>query len=139
MPDTTTQAARLTGDCQKCGSPSEGWAAQYIEDDRLRWAVDWTCRCGLASCDGGRGPAPGWIRGELLAQHGPARLELADKDARGGGVLKVFRDALGLSVREAHAAATELRQGGYVATGVEVHLLADLLRQAGIATAVRTK
>ncbi|MFD8493439.1 hypothetical protein [Amycolatopsis sp. NPDC059657] len=131
--DTNGQAARFLADCQRCGAPTEGWVAQVVRDGRLRWEVDLQCSaCGLASCDWGWEPAAAWVRDELLARHGPRRLELVDPEARGGHVLKAFRDGLGFSLGEAQRAARTLRRSGYEATYAEARLVADLLGRAGI-------
>lgn len=123
-------AADLSGTCGTCDARSVGWAGQVIREGRLRWEEAWECRtCGWVSCDGGWEPAPSWVREAVLAQHGPSVLRAA---GRGGGVLKLFRDVLGLSLEEAGEAVRALRGDGFRCTSVEADCLAGLLREAGV-------
>ncbi|GKQ37236.1 hypothetical protein [Streptomyces sp. A012304] len=123
----TEQAARLSGACEGCGRPGVGWAVQLVMGGRLRWETEWACDvCGIAH-DGGWGPSPAHVREAIVGQHGLHRLRPRDDEVRGAGVLKAFRDAFGLSLREAREAADSLRAGGYEGTYVETRLLSDLL------------
>jgi hypothetical protein len=72
------------------------------------------------------------VRSEILAQHGLYCVKLSDGENRGGGILKVFRDAFDVSIREAQESSRKLKQCGYEGTYVEVNLLSDLLRDEGI-------
>ncbi|MEU2284302.1 hypothetical protein ABZ614_20575 [Streptomyces sp. NPDC013178] len=134
----TQQAARLSDPCQGCGRPCTGWAVQLVKGSRLRWETEWACdECGI-SHDGGWGPSPADVREAMVAQHGLRCLRLADDEARGGGILKAFRNAFGLSLRESQEATGSLRERGYEATHVETHLLSDLLRKEGISSVVHS-
>jgi hypothetical protein len=131
------QAAKLVGNCQTCGSPCEGWAVQLTRDNRLRWELDWDCgACGTVSHDGDWGPSPDELREKLLSQHGSYCLRLEDSRLHGGEILKVFRQALRVSLTEAQQAARTLRRDGYEGTLVEAELLRDQLQQEGIPSAV---
>ncbi|MEV6242271.1 hypothetical protein [Lentzea sp. NPDC051838] len=121
------QAARFEGTCGTCGAACTGWAEQFVEKDGLRWALDLECTCGTASCDRGRGTAQAAVREEILARHGTYRLQ-----AEGAVVLKAIRSAFGLSIAEAQRAA----RAGYSGTLVEVRLLAELVRRAGVPAAL---
>jgi hypothetical protein len=122
----TSQAAKLEELCESCGAPGTGWAVQLVQDGRLRWEEDWQCtECHIASGDRGVG-APAWIRDEILAQHGAYRLTLTDETVEGVVVLKVLRDALGLSIAQAQQAMRALRGAGYEGTYVELTLVAGL-------------
>lgn len=126
------QAAKLSGSCEGCGDLCTGWAVQLTKGGRLRWEIEWACdTCGI-SHHGAWGQAPIEVRSEILAQHGPYCLKLADGDYRGGSVLKAFRGAFDLSIREAQDSAQKLKECGYEGTYVELHLLADLLKDGGV-------
>ena len=130
------QAAKLSGPCQKCGDPCRGWAVQLTRNGRLRWEIEWACdACGI-SHHGAWGAAPDEVRGSILAQHGPYCLRLVDSADRAGVILKAFRSAFDLSIREAHASAHKLKQCGYEGTYMEAQLLSDLLRLGGISCEV---
>jgi len=126
------QAARLSGRCGDCGDPCTGWAVQLTRGGRLRWEIEWACdACGI-SHHGAWGPAPAEVRSEILAQHGPYCVKLTGREYRGGGILKAFRDAFDLSIREAQESSRKLKRCGYEGTFVEVCFLSDLLRKEGI-------
>jgi hypothetical protein len=132
----TEQAARLSSPCPGCGKPCTGWAVQLTRRGRLRWELEWACdECGI-SHEGGWGPAPAEIREVILAQHGPYCLDLADSAARSGRILKAFRAALDISIREAQEFANKLQSGGYEGTFVETQLVSDLLQRDGIPSVV---
>ncbi|MGW0390331.1 hypothetical protein ACWDYJ_05390 [Streptomyces sp. NPDC003042] len=108
-------------------------AWQRIEDGRLHWACEWECdTCGFGAPDvcnreHGQGPAPAHVRAAVVAREGTVLLRV---DGSGGAALKVFRDALGMTIPEVLAAARE----GYRATPVEARYLTDLLGEAGFST-----
>ncbi|WP_089923760.1 hypothetical protein [Lentzea albida] len=119
------QAARLARPCGTCGGAGNSWFAQIGENGALRWELDeWCDDCQVQGCDRGRGPSPVELRAEILAQHGAYRLR--DEAARGAGVLKAFRDVLGLSLPEAAEALRAVRGAGYEGTYVELALVAGL-------------
>lgn len=130
------QAAKLSGPCQECGDPCTGWAVQLTRNGRLRWEIEWACdACGI-SHHGAWGAAPDEVRGTILAQHGPRCLRLVDGANRPGAILKAFRSAFDLSIREVQASAHKLKQCGYEGTYVETQLLSQLLREGGISSEV---
>ncbi|MCX4691256.1 hypothetical protein [Streptomyces sp. NBC_01408] len=104
-------------------------ARQRIEGGRLGWEAEWECdqcRIGEPPCirDRGWGSVPAHVRAAVVAAEGTALLRV---DGSGGAALKVFRDALGMTIREAVTAVRD----GYRATPVEVRYLTDRLREAG--------
>lgn len=130
------QAAKLSGQCQGCGDPCTGWAVQLTKNGRLRWEVEWACdACGI-SHHGAWGPAPAEVRSEILAQHGPYCVKLTSEGYRSGGILKAFRSAFSLSIRESQESARQLKQSGYQGTYVEVKFLSELLRGEGLSSEV---
>ncbi|WP_374775622.1 hypothetical protein OG756_25085 [Streptomyces sp. NBC_01310] len=118
-----------TSPCEPC-TRCVFHAWQLIERGRLGWMSEWECdTCGFGSpetCnrDEGWGPAPGYVRAAAVAAEGTVLLRV---DGSGGAALKVFRDALGMTIRDAVAAVRD----GYRATPVEARYLTDLLRLAG--------
>ncbi|MGW7441453.1 hypothetical protein [Streptomyces sp. NPDC054849] len=125
MPDPTM----LTSYCVPCPHcVFHAW--QLIEGGRLGWEAEWQCdQCGLGApmpCtrDRGWGSVPAHVRAALVAAEGTVPLRV---DGSGGAALKVFRDALGMTIQEALAVVRD----GYRATPVEARYLTDRLREAG--------
>ncbi|MFF7892602.1 hypothetical protein ACFZDI_12030 [Streptomyces sp. NPDC007907] len=110
---------------------------QLIREGRLRWELEWACdTCGNWH-DAGWGPAPDAVRTPLLAEHGTYRILLEGPERPSGKILKAFRDAFGSSVKQAQEDAKELRHRGYQGTLVEVTLIAELLTESGVSTAIQ--
>lgn len=105
-------------------------AWQLIERGRLQWMCEWECdTCGFGApqtCnrDDGWGRPREDVRAAVVAAEGTVLLRV---DGCGGAALKVFRDALGMTIPEALAAVRD----GYRATPVEARFLTELLREAG--------
>ncbi|MCX5376167.1 hypothetical protein [Streptomyces sp. NBC_00091] len=105
-------------------------AWQRIADGRLCWEAEWECvRCefgapDVCDLDHGWGRAPERVRAAIVAAEGTVLLRV---DGSGGAALKVFRDALGMTIPEVLAAVRE----GYRATPVEAEYLTHLLGEAG--------
>ena len=132
------QAAQLSDTCQSCGVLCTGWAVQLTREGRLRWEVEWECdACGTISHEGKWGSAPPEVRNVILAQHGYHCLQLADRESRGGAILKAFRDAFDLTIRQAQESASKLKKTGYEGTYVETLFLSELLQGGGVATVLR--
>ncbi|MBT2456597.1 hypothetical protein [Streptomyces sp. ISL-86] len=97
-------------------------AWQRIERGRLGWMSEWECdTCGFGApetCnrDHGWGRAPDDVRAAVVAAGGTVLLRVGGCD---GAALKVFRDALGMTMQELLAAVRD----GYRATPVEAELL----------------
>ncbi|WP_327304815.1 hypothetical protein OG730_15595 [Streptomyces sp. NBC_01298] len=105
-------------------------AWQLIERGRLLWRSEWECdTCGFGAAetchlDGGRGLPPAEVRAAVVAAEGTVLLPLRGAPAP---ALKVFRDELGLTMRELLAAIRD----GYRATPVEARHLTALLQESG--------
>ncbi|MEW1634956.1 hypothetical protein AB0469_12850 [Streptomyces sp. NPDC093801] len=111
--------------CPSCPAAAEVTAGLAWTGGRLEWGSEQHCpACGAGFPDCGRGEPPAALRGRLLAEHGPSRLEFP---RAGAAVMKVLRAELGLSLAEVRRVVRE----GYEATGPEVAKLAEALRRAG--------
>lgn len=131
------QAARLSGKCQTCGSPCDGWGVQLTRDNRPCWELTWDCDvCGTVSDDGDWGPAPAELRKELLLQHGGYCLRLREGNSGGAKILLVFRQVFNSNFKDAQEFRSKLRGCGYEGTFVETDLLSNRLQQEGIITVV---
>jgi hypothetical protein len=134
---TATQGVRLTSECGHCGGELVRDVGQFVDRGRLRWGVEGRCRdCTSAWCELGTGPAPREIRQALLAQHGTARLCLADQEASLVPALRALREMRQLSLREARRMATELKERGLVGTFVEMAHLAEGLRGRSVSVTI---
>ncbi|MFF8833254.1 hypothetical protein [Streptomyces sp. NPDC015131] len=112
---------------------------QVLAGGGLRWDVESACAvCGfaLAACGG---DMPDARRRQMLAEHGPTRLEVSGPSTQDGvTVMRVVRAELGVDLAGAKAVARRVLNGGYSGTYPEVELLARALRACGInASAVR--
>ncbi|WP_330291133.1 hypothetical protein [Streptomyces sp. NBC_00576] len=126
---TTAQGVKLTSQCESCGGELVRDVGQFIDRGRLRWSVEGQCQtCPNAWCEMDTGPAPEEIRQALLAEHGHARLRLADKNASFVPVLRALREMQNLSLGEARKVVADLREVGVVGTSVEMAYLAEGLR-----------
>lgn len=111
-------------------------AWQRIEEGRLRWMSEWECdTCGFGapqSCNRahGWGRPPEHVRAAVVAAEGTVVLRVG---GRGGAGLKVFRDALGMTMQQLLAAVRD----GYRATPVEARYLTEQLSAAAAAAGPR--
>ncbi|MFE1957521.1 hypothetical protein [Streptomyces sp. NPDC059479] len=113
---------------------------QCIDRGELWWTIEGACRtCANVWCEQGTGAAsPDEIREALLAAHGPARLRIVDAESSLVPVLRALREMLHLSLHEARAMATTLKETGLVGTLVEMQFIADGLQRRSVATAIET-
>ncbi|WP_232838469.1 hypothetical protein [Streptomyces geranii] len=132
---TITQGANVTSPCTGCGGVLVRDVGQFIEGEQLCWGVEGWCQtCPAAWCETGAGPSPEEIRQALLAEHGAARLRLADKETGLVPVLRALRETRQLSLGEARLLAAELSGVGLVGTFVEMAYLAAGLHKRSVAT-----
>ncbi|MEV7690340.1 hypothetical protein [Streptomyces bungoensis] len=130
-----TQGVKLTSTCPVCGGVLIRDVGQFIARGQLRWGIEGRCRtCPNAWCETGVGAAPEEISQALLAEHGPARLRLATKEAPLVPVLRALRETCHLSLGEARLMAADLGGGGLTGTSVEMAHLAEGLRKRSVAT-----
>ncbi|MCJ0871248.1 hypothetical protein [Streptomyces sp. AP-93] len=106
-------------------------AWQLIERGRLLWMSEWECdTCGfgapeICNRDEGWGRPPAEVRAAVVAAEGTVLLRVG---GAGGGPLRAFRDALGLTMQELRTAVRD----GYRATPVEAWYLTALLQESGV-------
>ncbi|WP_030915823.1 hypothetical protein [Streptomyces sp. NRRL B-24720] len=113
---------------------------QHIDHGQLWWGTEGSCTaCPNGWCEQDTGGAtPAEIRNALLAEHGPARLCLADDVSSLVPVLRVLREMLRLSLGQARVMATMLQEAGLAGTLVEMELIADGLQRRSVATTIET-
>ncbi|WP_327071331.1 hypothetical protein [Kitasatospora sp. NBC_01302] len=132
--EVTGESVEYTSPCPDCAAALTCSGGQELVGSTLEWSIEYHCpTCGWALADCGRGDLPDSLRGRLLAEHGPARLQLADPAAGAVTVMKVLRAELGGDLAHAKATLHRIRTGTYVGTLAEMALLAMRLQDAGIA------
>ncbi|MFI5633332.1 hypothetical protein ACIA8E_28885 [Streptomyces sp. NPDC051664] len=115
-------------------------SGQYIDCGQLWWGSEGACETcidGWCEQDTG-GETPEVIRNALLAEHGPARLHLADNESNLVPILRALREVLHLSLRQARATASTLKETGLVGTLVEMDFIAAGLQRRSVATTIET-
>lgn len=128
-----SQTATRETICDTCGMRVTRYITQLIHRDQLRWDLEGVCSaCTNQFHTGGPGELPEGLREALLSTHGPARLRLQGESRQQVIVMKVLREVLDLSVREAEKAVHELRRAGPAGTYVEMEFLAQRLRVRGV-------
>ncbi|MEV6756684.1 hypothetical protein [Streptomyces sp. NPDC051214] len=128
------ESIRYFAACQGCGADAEWCGVQALVNDVLRWDVETTCPAcgfGLAICGG---DLPEELRGQLVCEHGRARLQVA-VPARNAVIMRVLRAELGIGLDRVRAVLEQVMAGQYSGTLPEMELLARKLRAAGIAAA----
>ncbi|MGW6404385.1 hypothetical protein [Streptomyces sp. NPDC055134] len=135
-----TQGVKVTARCDDCGGALICDIGQYIDRGQLWWGTEGACKsCPSRWCEQDTGGAtPEEIRQALLAEHGSARLRLADNESSLIAVLRVLREALHLSLGQARAMADELKESGLVGTVVEMELIAGGLQLRSVTTTIET-
>ncbi|MFH9727860.1 hypothetical protein ACH4M4_33575 [Streptomyces sp. NPDC017254] len=132
------ESIRYSAVCQGCGAEAEWCGVQALVGEALRWDVESACpTCGsaLAVCGGG---LPEELRGQLLSEHGRARLQVAPP-TRNAAIMRVLRVELGIGLDGIRSVLDQVLTGQYSGTLPEMELLARKLRSSGIeATASRT-
>ncbi|WEH16840.1 hypothetical protein [Streptomyces sp. VNUA24] len=135
VPQVVFESVRYSAMCHDCGAELECCGVQALVDGRLRWDIESTCSaCGfaVAVCDG---DLPSEQRQQLLAEHGPATLQVLDESANSVVIMRVLRAELGIDLIDAKAVLRRVLSGGYSGTLPELELLAQKLQAAGIAAA----
>ncbi|WP_250301174.1 hypothetical protein OG204_15740 [Streptomyces sp. NBC_01387] len=135
-----TQGAQVTARCEDCGGVLIRDTGQYIDHGQLWWSTEGACEsCPNRWCEQDTGGAtPEEIRNALLAEHGPARLRIADNELHRLPVLRALREVLHLSLHQARATACTLRETGLVGTLVEMEFVAAGLHRRSVATSIET-
>ncbi|MFB7324356.1 MULTISPECIES: hypothetical protein [unclassified Streptomyces] len=108
-------------------------SAGGLVDGQVHWDITRRCAvCGACVVVCGRSDVPGDLRERLLAEHGPARLQLLDSSTSGVVLMKVMRAELGLDLIRAKATVQRVRAGTQAGTLTEMEFLAHWLRRAGV-------
>ncbi|MGW0189276.1 hypothetical protein ACWDV7_26410 [Streptomyces sp. NPDC003362] len=139
--ESVLESVRYSAICQDCGAELECCGVQALVDDGgLRWDVESTCSaCGFAIAVCG-GEMPSARRDQMLAEHGPAKLQLISASAKHVVIMRVLRAELGIDLVEAKAVLRRVLSGDYSGTLPEMELLARKLRASGIpAVAARSR
>ena len=106
---------------------------------RLEWTVSTRCPvCANATEECGRGDSPELIRQALVDAHGWSRIVPGQPAPSPVAVMKVLREAGSgpITLADARERAAQLLTGGHRGTRVELELLAQRLRDAGVAVEV---
>jgi hypothetical protein len=134
---TPGEGARVTVPCEDCGGVLDLDVGQSVQDGRLRWDAEGACRsCPNLYATGGWDETPEWLRDELLAGHGAARLSVAEGVPSLLPVLKAVRELWNVPLPRAKALADELLGSGWYGTRAEMELAALGLRAHGVAVTV---
>lgn len=126
------ELVRYPSECEVCGAMAECVGGEGLVGGQVHWDITRSCAvCGMyIAC--GRSDVPGDLRERLLAEHGPARLQLRDPSTSAVVVMKVMRSELGLDPIQAKAMVQRIRAGTHTGTLTEMEFLAHRLRQAGV-------
>ncbi|MFE1363029.1 hypothetical protein ACFW84_02140 [Streptomyces anulatus] len=128
-----TATVHWSAACDTCGADLRCSGTQAVRDDRLWWDEEHRCsRCDSTVLVCGDAP-PDHLRARMLAEHGAARLVLAEAPVRRLPVLRVLRTDGGRTLPQARAMLELILGGGHHGTGPEIELLARRLRASGIA------
>ncbi|MFI8825473.1 hypothetical protein [Streptomyces sp. NPDC053431] len=121
--------------CPDCDAELVCQGVQALTGARLRWDVEFSCSacgCGWASC--GAAAPPPERRAQLLAEHGPARLEVTGPGTAVVAVMRVLRaEHPGLDPVAAKEEARRVLSGDRAGTLPEMERLARGLRERGVA------
>jgi hypothetical protein len=131
-----SQGAQLACPCGVCGASAVCEVGERIVHGRLQWTISSRCRaCGDETEEIGWDDSPAKVRNALLDTHGPVRIRLEPPPEDLASVMKVLRQRGKVAIGEAKAQAQRLAAGELVGTLVEMELLAERLREAGIGAA----
>ncbi|MFE1854816.1 hypothetical protein [Streptomyces sp. NPDC059489] len=124
--------------CQDCGAELECHGVQALVGGRLRWDVESACpSCGfaLALCGG---DLPRERREQLLAEHGPAVLQVLGASPNSVVIMRVLRAEFGTDLAATRAVLRSVLSGDCTGTLPEMEHVARRLRASGI-TAVAAR
>ncbi len=136
-----TRGVKVAARCEDCGGVLIHDVGQYLDGGQLWWGTEGACEtCPNGWCEQDTGGAtPEEIRQALLAEHGPARLHLADDEPSLVPILRVLRETLHLPLGQARTMASDLKETGLVGTLVEMELIAAGLLRRSVATTIETR
>jgi hypothetical protein len=127
------ESVRYRSECEDCGALAECDGGEGLVDGQMHWDITRRCAvCGMYVMVCGRSDVPGDLRERLLAEHGPARLQLRDSSTSAVVLMRVMRAELGLDLIQAKAMVQRVCAGTHTGTLTEMEFLAHRLRQAGV-------
>ncbi|WP_328908231.1 hypothetical protein OG230_01155 [Streptomyces sp. NBC_00234] len=135
MEQPVIESVRYSAVCQDCGAELECWGTHALVYGELRWDVESACSaCGsaLAACGG---DLPVERRDQILAEYGPARLQVSSPPTKNVVVMRVLRAELGIDLMSAKTVLHRVLDGDHSGTLPEMEHLARTLRKSGIAAA----
>ena len=128
--------ARISGQCQDCGSEVTIYTNQHIWDRQLVWWEEYACQqCGCAIQVDGDGYPPEENRQAILAEEGEWSLAIAETGKGRILATKILRQAMDLSLAEAMKLKNIMP--GTVASGtkVDIERLRIILASEGLQAA----
>ncbi|MFF7705393.1 hypothetical protein [Streptomyces lydicus] len=132
MEEPVVDSVRYHAPCKDCGAWLECWGVHSLIGGSLRWDVESVCSgCGQTTADCGQ-ELPAWLRERLLADHGPATLQVTDPSVERVTAMRVLRAALGIGLTEAKTVVGQVLAGAYMGTLPEMEYLARKLCGAGV-------
>jgi hypothetical protein len=133
-----SQGATVVAPCPSCGRPTSHDVVEFLVQHRLEWSVSVRCECGHTSVACGSDDSPELIRQALVEAHGWSRIAPVTPLPSLAAVMRVLRQGeLGqMTLAEAKERAGRLLAGEQRGTRVELELLAERLRAAGVAAEV---
>ncbi|MFJ8743293.1 hypothetical protein ACIRL2_28425 [Embleya sp. NPDC127516] len=135
MDQAVFESVRYSAVCQDCDAELGCWGVQALVNGRLRWDVESTCStCGFAVAVCG-GTVPTERRDQMLAEHGPAWLQVSTPPATSVAIMRVLRAELGVDLMNARAVLRQVLDGDYSGTLPEMEYLARALRKSGVPAA----
>ncbi|ARF59140.1 hypothetical protein B1H19_00240 [Streptomyces gilvosporeus] len=132
MEQTICESVRYSARCPDCGAKLECCGVQALVDGRLRWDVESACSdCGFTAAACGA-DLPTERREQMLAERGPATLQVLSPPASSVVIMRVLRAELGLDLVNAKAVLHRVLSGDHSGTLPEMELLVRKLRASGI-------
>ncbi|WP_328548742.1 hypothetical protein [Streptomyces platensis] len=132
MEQLVVESVRYSAPCVGCGALLECWGVHGLIGGSLRWDVESVCSgCGQTTADCGQ-DVPARLRARLLAEHGPATLQMTNPSVERVTVMRVLRAELGLGLTAAKAVVGQVLAGVYSGTLPEMEYLARKLRGVGV-------
>ncbi|WP_446212929.1 hypothetical protein [Micromonospora sp. IBSANI012] len=133
-----SQGAELVLPCPVCGTAVPQDVAERLVQNRLQWTVSVECpACGSATEEVGWDESPEVIREALRDAHGWSRIRLPSSAASPAVIMKAIRQGQQqVTLADARECARKLLAGEFCGTRGEMELLAERLRDMGVAADV---
>ncbi|MFH8754198.1 hypothetical protein [Streptomyces atroolivaceus] len=132
MEPSVHESVGFSAGCPDCGAELEGWGTHALVGGSLRWDTGINCpACGCEVLSCGDDEVPAGLRARLLADHGPARLQV-DPSAGDTAIMRVLRVELGVDLANVRSVLHTVLTGDHSGTLPEMEFLARKLRAAGV-------